>query len=142
MEEICRLVVEFKLTETEAALQLGFNQHQYFNFKNRQKHIAKFEDILSRIRAANITSTISKIKAAGDGIANNRPDWRAHAFILERVVGNGRFDQKQSDDTRPANNIVVQISSELAQKAFERLAMPVIDVKAIGNGADTTNNEG
>ncbi len=114
VQAIAECVATLKLTETEACLHLDIPVKQWQCWKNRAKHSANFESIITRTRASNIAGLVNKIKEAGedyeiqlpnDKVVTKRGDWRANAFVLERVEP--RF-QQNTNQPAPAS-ITLQI---------------------------------
>ena len=115
-EEICRKIVRYRMNETDAAKTLGIAQRQWFLWKERKKHCAEFESLLLRIRESNIQACLDTIDAAGNPVTFETPkgsykkpgDWRAKAWIAERVLAPERFGQQQAPAT-VTNSVTVQV---------------------------------
>ena len=126
-EEMAKLMAK-RLTETGAALMLGIDPAVWFDWKHRNK--AKFSDILSRIREAKLNAIIDSIDEAGDGDASRgmRPDWRAKAWIAERVIAPERFQQKPEQAAAPS--VTISISPALASLVYGSNS-PAIDIEPV-----------
>mgnify|MGYP003351989770 FL=1 len=133
------------LNETEACALLGVKPEAWFNWKVLHKH--KYNDALSRIRAAKINSCLEAIDQAGDGrtietatgetIVLARADWRAKAWMLERAVAPERF-REQQQQASPLPAIAAEILSELSAKVFAKdrpeAVLDAQEVKALPAG--------
>ncbi len=95
VKELARLVSECKMTESEAAITLGRKPEHWQTWKSRHKHSASFATLIAHTRGKMVDGLISKIKTAGDDyeivlpngkVINKRGDWRAPAWILEKVA--------------------------------------------------------
>ena len=115
----------------------------WFDWKHRNK--AKFSDILSRIREAKLNAIIDSIDEAGDGDASRgmRPDWRAKAWIAERVIAPERFQQKPEQAAAPS--VTISISPALASLVYgsnsPAIDAEVIQPKQIAEQADKCDGE-
>lgn len=141
MEEVCRLIATRRLNETEAALKIGISQAQWFRFKARTKVRPQFDTILSRIRAESINACLTTIDEAGNphtavsrtGQTYQNPgDWRAKAWIAERVLAPERFGQQQAQVSVNSsvtiqlggNDAVRQLVAQAAAEAMRQVSAP------------------
>ena len=149
MEAICTLVVTRRLTETEAASLQGISQAQWFHFKQLRHNQPRFEQIITRLRASNIDSCLKTIDEAGDKrtyvnkkgeVVECSGDWRAKAWIAERVLAPDRFADKRNDNTPAQPIIQVTILNELARQVY---GAPTIEVapeaKALPQASESPN---
>lgn len=108
-EAIAIKVAKKRLTEAEACHQLGIKPDQWYVWKCRGKHSARFENICARVRGAAIENAIDRVEKAGEDLivdlgdgktAIKRGDWRAdHARLA--LIAPERFGQReQSQDAR------------------------------------------
>ncbi len=101
LEDVAALAAK-RLTDTQACQHLGIN---YFSFKtwvSKNRHEAKFADILSRTRAAQLVDAIENIEdaAKGKGV-HQKADWRASKALLdfkfpELINGRNHADASES----------------------------------------------
>lgn len=107
--DIAELMVKFRMTETEACNHLDINPVRWFEFKVRKKVLPEFSKAQERIRAARLKTVISAIDEAGDERTYDyvdkrgevksmtKPgDWRAKAWIAERILAPERLGQQQA----------------------------------------------
>lgn len=127
MEAVCKLVVTRRLTETEAASLQGIRQDQWFHFKQRKKIQPQFDQIVTRLRASNIDSCLKTIDEAGDKrIYVNKKgeqvecsgDWRAKAWIAERVLAPERFADRKNDAPQGPAQVSVNVLVSLASQVY------------------------
>jgi hypothetical protein len=122
MEAVCRLIVSRRLTETEAAALQGIRQDAWFNYKSLKRNVPRFNDILTRIRASNIDKCLTSIQNAGEdrlvGEFVKAGDWRANAWIAERVLAPERFADRKSDAPQGQPQVSVTILTTLASLAY------------------------
>jgi len=110
--DIAELMVKFRMTETEACNHLDINPVRWFEFKVRKKVLPEFSKAQERIRAARLVGVISAIDEAGNEREYNyidkrgevktitKPgDWRAKAWIAERVLAPERLSDRQQNTT-------------------------------------------
>ena len=124
---------------------MGIKRDTWFNWKHIHKY--RYDDSLSRIRAAKINSCLEAIDQAGDGrtietatgetIVLARADWRAKAWMLERAVAPERF-REQQQQASPLPAIAAEILSELSAKVFAKdrpeAVLDAQEVKALPAG--------
>lgn len=124
---IAELVVKYRLTESEACLSLNVRPKTWFNWKVKQNNGGKYEDILSRIRAGQLKNVIESISKAGDERtivtrAGNKVqvngDWRAKAWIAERVLAPERLGDRQPT-SQPQTPLQVTILLGAAMKVYD-----------------------
>lgn len=132
MEAVCALVATRRLTETEAASLQGIGQEQWFNFKDRNKNRPKFDEIVTRIRAANINSCLNSIDEAGDPqqfvnrageTVERSGDWRAKAWLAERVLSPARFGQQAAKAAEPPLTLNINLG-EAIKRAYATVECP------------------
>jgi hypothetical protein len=115
VEAISRQIVKYRCTETEAAKNQGIEQHHWFRWKMRKKSGPQFATILGRVREENIAACLDTINAAGDEITISSPkgtitrpgDWRAKAWMAERVLAPERFGQQAAAAATTNNSVTV-----------------------------------
>ena len=138
IQAIADCVATMKLTETEACLHLGIKPHQWKVWKSRGKHSATFETIIARTRANDIAGLVNKIRRAGDDqeielpngrIANKRGDWRAPAWILERVAP--QFAPVNNANAAPAVTVQIGIIHEQLKRVIGFDSQPAIEERRI-----------
>lgn len=127
-ESIADMMVECRLTETEACHQLKLNPQCWFNWK--VLNAVRFNEVLSRVRGAGIKSKIASIKEMGDGITdckgNLKRDWRAHAWLLERQ----HPDRFSPNDNKGQTAVVdTTVLATLAAKVYASLQAPQNDIQ-------------
>lgn len=136
IQAVADCIATMKLTELEACLHLGIKPKQFNLWKNRHKNLASFEDIIARTRAHDIAGLVNKIRRAGDDqeielpngrIANKRGDWRAPAWILERIAP--QFAPQPANAT-PQVTVQIGIIHEQLKRVigFDEPAHKLIDV--------------
>ena len=102
---ICELVAK-RMTESEAALALGYSPRRWFVFKDRAKMRPKIDELLTRTRAAQLKSHLENIEDAQTGKNGHRPDWRASAHLLS-VKAPDRYAQAQAQAGNVTTNQIV-----------------------------------
>lgn len=122
-EAIADLVTD-SLTETEACLNIGIsNVRQWFRFKERAKHKPQFDALLTRLRGNKLHGCIKAIRNAGDEREINLPngktytktgDWRAKAWLAERVLAPERLGDRQ----QPTNQTNVIMGDDVAARVI------------------------
>ena len=135
VEDLAKLMAK-RIDESGACHMLGIKPMTWFKWKSKEANKAKFAEILSRVREAKLNACLEAIDEAGDGNAEKgqRPDWRAKAWLAERVLAPERYQQKVAEADKPAP-VLVAISSEVAANVFGRLlggsdqkALPPVDI--------------
>ena len=109
MREVAKMVV-YRMTETEACLQLDIQPKHWFSWKNKAKRMGKFEEIMTRIRGARLAGNLEQIKKAAEGKDGVRHDWRA-ADRLNAVISPDRYAQAQAGNVT-TNQIVIAAGGE------------------------------
>jgi hypothetical protein len=86
--QICRLMTDCLLNESECCAHLGLNRQNWYNWKvaNSSKHA----DVLTRAKAARYQSLVKRIEKTGQA----RQDWRADAHLLA-LADRARFNLNQ-----------------------------------------------
>ena len=123
LKAVAELVINSKLTETEACRVLNINVQQWWVFKSRKKNTPEFESICSRIRGFTIQNAMQTIEDCGNGIGMKQPDWRAHAFRLQ-VIAPERFSPQQQAPQQPASSVsdqAIQLLCDMARKVYGEL---------------------
>ena len=124
-EAIARLVATRKLTESEACLTIGIKPHQWIVWRSRKKNTPLFDTIITRTRADSINGLIDRIERAGDDyeitlpngkVINKRGDWRALAWITEKIEP--RFADAPAQPNPPAIAIQVNLIHEQLKKVI------------------------
>lgn len=139
-ENIADLVVKYKMTESEACAHLGIKRQTWFNHKCRPRVGSKYDEIINRIRGAQLVNCIGTINKAGetrtvtgrDGKAVEiSGDWRAKAWIAERVLAPERFADRQPDQT---TTVQVTVALQAATDLYTKLSTAqVVDVQSEPN---------
>lgn len=120
---IAERVVKYRMTETEAAENIGILPVQWFLFKSRVKVKPEFESAITRVRAANIVNVVDSIDRAGEDYQSGdyvkRGDWRAKAWLAEHVLAPERFG-KVAGDAAPAQHTTfnLTIAQDLRKLAY------------------------
>jgi hypothetical protein len=116
LEAIASLIVECGLTETEAAIHCGFKPQALFDFKLRNKGAPKYQDCIARLRGASLQRIVTSIRAAGtpdaDPDSRKRADWRALAWIAEKITAPDRLGQQVQVGPTTNNQILVNCGGE------------------------------
>lgn len=112
VEEIARLIITRRLNETDSCNLLNINPRRWFKWKDRAKHKGEFDSLLSRVRAANIDAVIQTIDEAGTPCEGKRSDWRAKAWIAERVLAPELFGQQQAGNVTNQTAIIIGAGGE------------------------------
>lgn len=153
IKQIANFVVKYRMNETEACLEAGIAPKTWANFKLRHKTQEAFEEMINGIRASQLRNCIGSIDKAGDDrefetvtksgeIATiTKPgDWRAKAWIAERVLAADRFGQQQPTTSAVQVNVYAQLGIDVERLLAEgaarnkRAVMDMQTVKQIGNG--------
>lgn len=133
--ELCQLVAK-RINETAACSMLNVNHRAWFRWKERKKNQRKFDALLLRVRETKLNSLLESIDDAGtsETIADStgkvhvlrRADWRAHAWLAERVIAPERLGQVNGSSTTTNTQIVVNVGGEdavlkIMQAAYARV---------------------
>ncbi len=110
-EAIAQMVVRLKLNETEACLHYGITPKAWSCWKTRHANSEVFVGVVSRVRAMKVESLLGSIEHAG--YRGERPDWRAHAWLLERTEPD-RFGERRGG---PEINIALVSDGEWSRVA-------------------------
>ena len=106
---------------------LGIKPQSWFQWKLRAKNSLKFEQVLTHAREAKLNAVLETIDSAGDpyevvtkSVASfMRPgDWRAKAWLAERVLAPERLGDRQ----QPANQTNVLIGDDVAARVIALFA--------------------
>jgi hypothetical protein len=108
LEAIASLIVDCGLTETEAAIHCGFKPQSLWDFKTKHKGASKYSEAIARLRGASLQRIVTSIKAAGtpdaDPASRKRADWRALAWIAEKITAPDRLGQQPTPTTTTTTN--------------------------------------
>lgn len=128
VKAIANKVVKFRMNESQACYSLHINPKQWFDFKQRHKTQAQFDAIIETVKGAQIENCVQIITNHGDGIeytAMNKQgevvtltkpgDWRAAAWIAERVLSPETFGQQQQPINATQINHFTSIGIDLEQ---------------------------
>jgi len=145
IKAVAERIVKYRMNETEACLDYGIRPKQWFQFKQRHKTSEEFEAIINTIRAGQIRNCIDAIDECGSDrefevltkkgeIATiTKPgDWRAKAWIAERVLAPERMGQQQGAVNATQVNVYAQLGldvAQLLQQGQDRAKAKAIDVK-------------
>lgn len=126
IKAIADLVVQYRMNETEACLEAGIAPKTWANFKLRHKTQEAFEEMINGIRASQLRNCIGSISKAGDdrefetvtksgdvATITKPGDWRAKAWIAERVLASDRFSQQQAQPNAVQVNIYQQLGVDV-----------------------------
>jgi hypothetical protein len=86
--QICQLMVDCMLNESEACAHLGLDRQNWYQWK--QANESKFSHVITRVRAARYRSLVKRIEKTGQ----TRQDWRADAHLLA-LADRARFNLNQ-----------------------------------------------
>lgn len=158
IRQIAGLVVEYRMNETEACLESGISPKQWSLFKHRHKTSAMFEEMINSIRASNLKNCIGSINKAGDDrefetvtksgqikTITKPGDWRAKAWIAERVLAADRFGQQQAA-APVAIDAYAQLGLDVAKLlgqayAQQKQAKAVVDVQEVKRLPESSNDK-
>jgi hypothetical protein len=117
LEAIASLIVDCGLTETEAAIHCGFKPQSLWDFKTKHKGASKYSEAIARLRGASLQRIVMSIKDAGtpdaDPASKKRADWRALAWIAEKITAPDRLGQQvQVGGPTTNNQILVNCGGE------------------------------
>ncbi len=129
VEAIARLVVKYRLNETEAALEHGISPKSWFCFKNRHKTQEKYEAMINAVRGSQLRNCIDSIDKSGsdrefeqvtksgETVTVTKPgDWRAKAWIAERVLAPERLaDRQQTQQVNVSLFNMEEVAAKLAK---------------------------
>lgn len=132
--DIAELTVKYRMTETEACNHLDINAVRWFEFKVRKKVLPEYSKAQERIRAAKLKNVIESIDEAGDEReysyvdkrgevkSMTKPgDWRAKAWIAERILAPERLGQQQAA-VAPQVNVYAAIGIDIDRLLAEGYA--------------------
>lgn len=124
VEDICKLMAENRLTEREALLHLNIKEGHWRVWKHTQKNSQEFADLIEKIKAAKIVNMMQKVEDAGNGVNMKQPDWRANAWLLERVLDPERFGNQNKPAPAPQININMGLLDSTLDKIFSDRQQP------------------
>lgn len=125
-------MAEKRLSELESCLFLNIPHGTFNAWKSKNGNEHQFTSLLTRLRAAKINNLIDSIDQAGEPcsyMANGKEytkpgDWRAKAWIAERVVAPDRYGQQQQQQSGP--NVLV-IGDSAAQAILDKVFGSITD---------------
>ena len=117
LNEVARLVATRKMTETDACIMLDIKPSRWFDFKSRNRHSTEFSDAIIRMRENKICGMVDLIEDSANGIGIKQRDWRAGAWIAERLAPE-RFAQVKSDAPAVTNNLNVVVMSDTLKRIY------------------------
>jgi hypothetical protein len=128
IDNVARLCA-LRLTETDACAHLGIKFDSWRAFKCRGKNKARFINALARLKSAKVEAMVADIEAARDKLG--QPDWRARAWLLERVFSHDTIGRKESEVQQTVSGQVThKIEIDGALKKIFGDEEPAIDVTA------------
>lgn len=145
VEDISELIIRYRMTETEACSHLNINAKRWFEFKTRKKIAPEFSKAQERLRAARLKNAIDSIDEAGNERSYDyidkrgevksitKPgDWRAKAWIAERILAPERLGQQQAAPTATVNvyNQLGISIDDIGSKVYAARQSKAIDVQA------------
>ena len=149
VKAIAALVAK-RIDEKGACLMLGIKPQTWYNWKGNEANSSKFSDVLALVRETKLNACLEAIDKAGDGSITigddgkpivTRADWRAKAWLAEKVLAAERFGDKPAAIEQKTPLLAI-ISSDLAASVFGKLlpapepSKQIVDAQVI---ADTTN---
>lgn len=158
IKQIAGLVVKYRMNETEACLEAGIAPKTWANFKLRHKTQEAFEEMINGIRAAQLHNCIDSIDASGNDrefetvtksgqitTVTKPGDWRAKAWIAERVLAADRFGQQQAP-APVAIDAYAQLGLDVAKLlgqayAQHQQAKAVVDVQEVKQLPEQSNDK-
>jgi hypothetical protein len=149
-ESIAELVVKYRLTESEACLHLNVRPQSWFNWKLHQRNAGRYDDIIARIRAGQLQNVISSIDRAGDertivtrkgDAVQVQGDWRAKAWIAERVLAPERLGDRQQQPQAQVHVHVTAMLQAVKQVYGEANTAQVIDVQPVKQLTQMSSND-
>jgi len=133
IEAIAALVAK-RLTETEACALLYIRPAAWFSWKVRGNHARIFEDSLSRVKAAYLSSHLANIEAGAVGAGlHKRADWRASDRLL-CIAAPDRYSPNQAaqDNSKQHTIAVMVVNTWLDQaKGSQGQVINAQEVKAL-----------
>ena len=138
-EAIASLVATRKLLENEACLSLGIQYKQWLQWKSRHKHGATFESLITRMKADKLAGLLDNIENVSNGIGVKQRDWRAGAWIAERLAPE-RFALNQAPAINQTANVTVIAMHDTLKRLFQspiESLQPVCELASV-----TTADEG
>lgn len=131
--EIARLVATRKCTEQDACIALSINPLSWKAYKGKHKREPAFSDLVTRMREHKIDGMVSLIEASAVGEGLKQRDWRAGAWIAERLAPE-RFAQVKSDTPAVTNNLNVTVMSDTLKRIYS-VESVLTDVKQLESPA-------
>ncbi len=141
-EAIAKLVAK-RTTEAGACIVLGIKPTSWFQWKHRHKNQAIFETLVTRIRETKLQACIDTIDEAGDsyeiptknGSYTKPGDWRAKAWLAERVLAPERFQDGQVPAQAQSSPVVTiqlqRIYSEPSQLEQKARSSDIVEAQVI-----------
>lgn len=148
VRDIAAKVVSSRLNESQACYSLNINPKQWFNFKQKHSKQEQFNAIIETIRASQIENCVQVINNHGDGVEYTvlnkqgevvtltKPgDWRAKAWIAERVLSPEVFGQQQAaiaaGQLDPYAQLGLDVAKLLGQAYAQAGSKAVVDVAEV-----------
>lgn len=142
-----------RITETGACLLLNIKPETWMVWKTRNKNSARFEKVLHRVRETKIDATLKQIDEAGDEWEREyigkdgevrsikvKGDWRAKAWIAERVLAPERFADRRNENAATGQPVVqVNVIAEGLKRVYGVIEAPR-EVKALPNASDANGS--
>jgi hypothetical protein len=115
---IAFLCSNYKLSEAQACKILGVSHSSFISYLDRESKNEEFSAFIDRCRAERIVQLVDSIDKAGKGGENHRPDWRAHAFLLEKLFK--QFERKSGFFSETNNSQSIIVSDKVWQEALSK----------------------
>lgn len=157
VRDIAAKVVSSRLNESQACYSLNINPKQWFNFKQKHSKQEQFNAIIDTIRASQIENCVQVINNHGDGVeytALNKKgevvtltkpgDWRAKAWIAERVLSPEVFGQQQASVPATVDayaQLGLDVAKLLGQAYAQANSKAVVDVQEVRQLPATTDTK-
>jgi hypothetical protein len=106
IDAIARVVIKNKCTERDACLHLGLNPAQWDSYKSKKRRKEGFDILLAKLKEAKLEGLIDNIDEVGRGIGVKQRDWRASAWIAERIAPERFALQANHGSVSPTATIV------------------------------------
>jgi hypothetical protein len=127
---IMHLVGDCLLTEAEACARIGVNNSAFSKWKTRYQNNEWVQERLAIMRGRKIEKLVNRIEKSAMG-KDVKPDWRAAAYMLERVAPE-RFGTKQVETTTNTNmNVQVMLDSVRRVFATTPAETPCVTVQPL-----------
>lgn len=128
VEEIARLMATRRLTETGCCLIRGISDKQWWNWKSKGRNKEKFTDLFTRIRESKLDLLVERIENAsedaeisvGDKIVTKRGDWRAAAWLTEKIAPERFAQQINQSIEKPQNPLML----DAMKRVYATVSLP------------------